>query len=113
MTETGDPWQPEERPIRSGHSSYGENGDERPDDELTDLLVAYDEALSVGSTELSIDTTASSVDPELAAEIEQAKECLELLERVWPRSRLTRTPCERSPLAPMDGPWPALAMTPK
>jgi WD40 repeat protein len=68
-----------------------------PDDDahLADLLAAYDEALAAGQPS-SADTSAeSTLLPIDVDRLRAARECLELLERCWPRRAAPPQPLER------------------
>ena len=54
---------------------------EQREDLLARLMADYDEALALDAPTVKIDATAAELDPQLAAEWENAKHCLELLEQ--------------------------------
>jgi WD40 repeat protein len=56
------------------------------DDQLAELLASYDEALATGSGAGSVPDTVRITQPEAMARFEEDRLCLDLLERVWPRS---------------------------
>jgi serine/threonine protein kinase len=61
---------------------------ERPD-RYEDLLAQYDEALAVGGVGAGRALLESSGDEALEPRLAQARACLDLLERVWPRGQST------------------------
>ncbi|HEV3136558.1 MAG TPA: serine/threonine-protein kinase, partial [Pirellulales bacterium] len=62
--------------------------DAEHDDQFVDLLVAYDTQLAAGSTSLAgLQEPLSSASPEVLHQLEEAKNCLLRLERIWPRTK--------------------------
>jgi hypothetical protein len=61
--------------------------DSQFDQELTDLLVAYDAELAGGGPRSRyVNAQLRCAPPELRQRFDRARACLLLIERVWPRS---------------------------
>jgi WD40 repeat protein len=77
---------------RSGGTTVPDRHNEASETEFAEWLAAYDDILSSGNAEPGRDMCLPPIPEGQAAALEEAKACLHLLERLWPRATAMATP---------------------